>query len=294
MNWYERFIAVDWGTTNRRAYAISGTTVTDSFEDDQGLLAVRAGGFSEATAVIAERLDSPNILLAGMVGSNRGWADAGYVRAPAGIADIAKAVHWVTPDVVGIVPGVRLEISDRFDVMRGEEVQAFGAIVAGLVNPDALVCHPGTHTKWIEMANGSIKDFATAMTGEIFSLLLKHSILAVQGASGEGAQGAFLEGVDLAMRRRPLLDAIFEVRSRGLAGVLLDRDAASFLSGILIGSDVLAHAAERDDEVALIGRPDLCTLYAAALEQAGRKARTIDGAAAFVAGMIAVRDRLIC
>ena len=131
------------------------------------------------------------------------------------------------------------------------------------------------------------------MTGEVFSLLCKHSILAVQGAAGEGTHAAFLEGVGLAMRRRPLLDAIFEVRSRVLAGVLDGCDAASFLSGVLIGSDVLAHSAQREDEVALIGRPDLCTLYAAAFEHAGRKARSIDGAAAFVAGMIAIRDRLI-
>ena len=293
MNWHERFIAVDWGTTNRRAYAIRGTMVTDSFEDDQGILAVQAGGFGEAAAAIARRLGSPNILLAGMVGSNRGWADAGYVRTPAGVADVAKAVHWVMPGVVGIVPGIRLETSDRHDVMRGEEVQAFGAIVAGLVTPDALVCHPGTHTKWIEIADTRIKDFATAMTGEVFSLLSKHSILAVQAASGEGTHAAFHEGVELAIRRRPLLDAIFEVRSRVLAGVLDERDAASFLSGVLIGSDVLAHTAEREDEVALVGRPDLCTLYAAALERSGRKARSIDGAAAFVAGMIAIRDRLI-
>lgn len=293
MSWHERFIAVDWGTTNRRAYAICGTTVTDSFEDDQGIMAVQPGGFAEAAAAIARRLNSPNILLAGMIGSNRGWADAGYVRVPAGVADIADAVHWLTPGIVGIVPGVRLETSDRFDVMRGEEVQAFGAVVAGLIDRDALVCHPGTHTKWIDLGNARIKEFATAMTGEVFSLLCKHSILADKAAPAVDASGAFLEGVNLAICRRPLLDAIFEVRSRGLAGVLDDDDAISFLSGVLIGNDVLAHTAQDNKEVALIGRPDLCALYAAALEHSGRKARSIDGAAAFVAGMIAIRDRLI-
>ena len=294
MNWHERFIAVDWGTTNRRAYAIAGTTVTDRFEDDQGMLAIEAGGFGESAAEIAHRLGSPNMLLAGMIGSNRGWADAGYARVPAGISDVAQAVHWISRDVVGIIPGVRLETSDRFDVMRGEEVQAFGAVAAGLVSPDALVCHPGTHTKWIKLEDGRIKDFATAMTGEIFALIANHSILAAQATSEVGAGEAFFAGVDMARLGRPLLDALFEVRSRGLAGVLKDRDAASMLSGILIGSDVVAHAMQCNEQIALIGRPDLCALYAGALDRLGRPALSIDGATAFVAGMIAIRDDLIC
>ena len=292
MDWNERFIAVDWGTTNRRAYAISGTVVVDRFEDDLGMTSVPVGGFDEAAAAIAERLASPNLLLAGMVGSNRGWADAGYVRAPAGIADVADAVYWIKQGEVGIVPGIRLETGDRHDVMRGEEVQAFGAVIAGQVAPDALVCHPGTHTKWIELVDGRIGAFTTAVTGELYSLLSKHSILAAQIVGEAKAGEAFAAGVDLAIAGRPLLDTIFEVRSRGLAGVLSDRDAASILSGMLIGCDVVAHPAPAGTIIALIGRPELIALYGAAIERSGGRCAAVDGADAFVAGMIAIRDRL--
>ena len=42
--------------------------------------------------------------------------------------------------------------------MRGEEVQIVGAIAAGLVPHEALICHPGTHNKWVQVRTvGSIR-----------------------------------------------------------------------------------------------------------------------------------------
>jgi 2-dehydro-3-deoxygalactonokinase len=291
LSWQDRFIAVDWGTTNRRAYLIEDGRVTDELADNRGMLTIAPGGFSEAADEITERLGPANMLLAGMVGSNRGWADAGYADVPSGIADVAAALHWIVPDRIAIVPGVRLAGEDRYDVMRGEEVQAFGAVAAGKIDPDALICHPGTHAKWIQMGGGRIVDFVTAMTGELFSTLSKHGILATQMGAEVTIGGAFLAGVDLALRDRPLAEALFEVRSRKLAGQLEDRDAPSFLSGLLIGSDVAAH--RQSTQISLLGREDLCALYAAAIAHAGGTSVSVDGAEAFVAGMIAIRDRLL-
>lgn len=290
LSWQDRFIAVDWGTTNRRAYAIEGAQVVDTFADDRGMLSIAPDGFAAAADEIAQRLGASPMLLAGMVGSNRGWADAGYASVPSGIADVAAVLHWVVPGRIAIVPGVRLAMGDRHDVMRGEEVQAFGAVIAGMIDPDALVCHPGTHAKWIRMGGGRITDFSTAMTGELFSLLSRHGILAAQ-MGGEVATGeVFKAGVDLALLDRPLPEALFEIRSRKLARKLDDPDAPSFLSGLLIGSDVAAH--RQGTPISLIGREDLCALYAAAIDHIGGSSVSIDGAEAFAAGMIAIRDRL--
>jgi len=86
MRWAEGFIAVDWGTTNRRAYRLdsSGQCVGE-FEDDGGVLTVPAGGFPDAVAEIRQRLGEHPLLLAGMIGSNRGWKEAPYVPCPAGL-----------------------------------------------------------------------------------------------------------------------------------------------------------------------------------------------------------------
>jgi 2-dehydro-3-deoxygalactonokinase len=155
MSWTEGFIAVDWGTTNRRGYLVDADgRMTDEFEDDRGILGVGAGGFPEALSQITERLGERPLLLAGMIGSNRGWIEAPYAPCPAGLPELAAGLKWVERDRVAIVPGVSYLAGDKADVMRGEEVQILGAFGDGLVPADALICHPGTHNKWIRLDAG--------------------------------------------------------------------------------------------------------------------------------------------
>lgn len=137
------FIAVDWGTTNRRAYRI-GTDgqITASFEDARGVMTVAEGGFPLAIAELRARLGDGPMLLDGMVGSNRSRVDVPYVSAPTRLTEHAAGVCWVEPGAVAIVPGVSIDDAGRADVMRGEEVQALGAVAAGRIAADALVCPP--------------------------------------------------------------------------------------------------------------------------------------------------------
>src|SRR5437764_4719937 len=141
MRWADGFIGVDWGTTNRRGYLIdSAGRCTREFEDAKGVLSVPAGGFPDAVAEIRQRLGDQPLLLAGMIGSNRGWVEAPYVSCPASIDDLAGKLAWAG-EREAIVPGVSYVGDGRADVMRGEEVQLFGAIGSGLIDPDGLVCH---------------------------------------------------------------------------------------------------------------------------------------------------------
>ena len=155
MRWADGYIAADWGTTNRRAYLIdSSGRCVDEFEDGKGVLSVESDGFPAAVAEIRERLGDKPLLLAGMVGSNRGWKEVPYVPCPAGIDDLARSLVWVG-EREAIVPGVSCQGEGRADVMRGEEVQLLGAVADGTVPPGAS-CHPGTHNKWATVADGRI------------------------------------------------------------------------------------------------------------------------------------------
>lgn len=288
MSWRDGYIAVDWGTTNRRAYQIDAAgQCVDQFEDALGVTSVAPGGFDAAVAQVRARLGERPILLAGMVGSNRGWREAVYVPCPADGDALARAILWIEPGRTGIVPGVSQTGDAGADVMRGEEVQVLGAIAAGLIPADGLVCHPGTHAKWIATAAGRITGFRTMMTGEIFALLGRHSILAdrLDGEVHTGA--AFAAGVGEALAGGDLLSGLFRIRARHLLGEQEgEGGGASYASGLLIGCDVRAGLAlGAEGAVALIGRPDLCELYAFALAQAGRETVAIDGAAAFLAGI---------
>ncbi len=286
MSWAEGFIAVDWGTTNRRAYRLGADgALCDEMEDGLGILSIDSGRFPNAVATIRERLGDLPMLLAGMVGSNRGWVEAPYVPTPARIDDLAQRLVWVEPGRVAIVPGVSLDQRDDADVMRGEEVQILGAHVAGLVGADALICHPGTHNKWVRLEKGRITSFRTVMTGELFNLLREHSILAdlLEGEANPGE--AFAAGVRHGLENDDLLAELFSVRARILLGKQRREDACGYTSGLLIGSDL--RVGLRDSgagEVIAMGRPELTSLFAAALGYAGRTAQVVDGEAAFLAG----------
>ena len=285
MHWAEGFIAADWGTTNRRAYLVSGDgRCVDEMEDGKGVLSVPSGGFGDAVAEIRERLGDKPLLLAGMVGSNRGWVEAPYVPCPAGIEDIANALEW-PEERTAIVPGVSWRSSDDADVMRGEETQILGALAAGLIEPDALVCHPGTHNKWVRLESGRITRFTTVMTGELFNLLREHSILADQLQGPSEPDAAFERGVRKGLSGVAITSELFTVRARFALGERTT-DGSRYASGLLIGADIGAGLALADKAArpVLIGRPDLTRLYAAALAVAGRDAEELDGEQAFLAG----------
>ena len=286
-SWNEGFIAVDWGTTNRRGYLIdAGGRMTDEMEDDRGILSVGRHGFDAAVAELKGRLGERPLLMGGMIGSNRGWVEAPYVPCPAGLPELAARLQWVVAGRIAIVPGVSYRDGDRADVMRGEEVQILGAYAEGLVPADALICHPGTHNKWIRLEDGRIASFRTIMTGEMFNLLREHSILADLLGGDAEPDAAFEAGVRHGLAQDDLLAELFSVRARVLLGAAARADAASYTSGLLIGSDLrVGLRGAPAGPVVAMGRPELTSLFAAALRIAGRDAVEIDGETAFLAGI---------
>lgn len=293
MRWTDGFIAVDWGTTNRRAYLVDGSgRRTDEFEDHKGVLSVPPDGFEAAIGEIRERLGDKPLLLAGMIGSNRGWKEATYVSAPAGLDELTKALVWVS-EREAIVPGVSYLKNERADVMRGEEVQLLGAVAAGLVDPEGLVCHPGTHNKWATLRGGRINDFRTVMTGELFSLLKEHSILADLLKGKVEPNDIFKDAAKHAIFNEALPAELFEIRARVLLGQSKKEDAASYTSGLLIGTDVrIGLSLPTSADVTVIGRPELTRLYAAAISQAKRDVVELDGERCFLAGIGEIAKRI--
>jgi 2-dehydro-3-deoxygalactonokinase len=279
------FIAVDWGTTNRRCFLIEEGVVVRTERDDHGVTAIEPGDYPAQVAGIRSRLGDLPLLMAGMVGSTIGWQAAPYVPVAAGMEELASGFLRIDERTM-IVPGVSVINGRRADVMRGEEVQLLGAVAAGLAPENALLAQPGTHCKWVTMREGRISDFSTAMTGEMFALLRKHSILARQLTHAVEGNASFREGVDDAARGN-LLANLFQVRAGTLMGLRDDAEAASYCSGLLIGADVAAQLDASDHTaVYLLADPALGALYAAAIEARGCTPHFVDSHAAFVAGII--------
>ncbi len=127
--------------------------------------------------------------------------------------------------------------------MRGEETQILGALAAGF--GDGVYVLPGTHSKWARVEGGRIVGFETFMTGEVFAVLKTHSVLGRMMAPPLPGEG-FARGVDAARAlERPgdLLHAIFAARTFGLFETLPPDQLGEYLSGLLIGAEVIAGAA---------------------------------------------------
>ena len=279
------WLAIDWGTSRRRAWRLSAAgEVRDSMEDDRGVLAVAPGGFAQELQMLRSRLGDLPAIAAGMVGSNRGWVGAPYLPLPAGLRDLAAQLTEVGGQRLSIVPGLRAAA----DVMRGEEVQLLGAVAAGLVPGDAIVCQPGTHNKWAVLEGGRIAHFTTVMTGELFALLKAQGVLAGMLDADVADGAAFREGVHAAAAGRDLPAQLFGVRARVLLQQLAVEDAASYASGLLIGADVAPRLTGA--MVHVLATPPLSDLYAAAIDTLGGRSLAVSASAAFLQGLQRIRE----
>ncbi len=274
-------IAVDWGTSSLRAWRMNAAgDILDRKRDQLGIQKVASGDFAAAfDAVLGEWAkaapDAP-VLMSGMIGSRQGWVEAAYAECPAGIGELARQLAAVPQgERIRIVPGVCMKPANAApDVMRGEETQIFGLDLPD----DALVILPGTHSKWTSLRGGRIDWFATFMTGEVYDVLKRHSILGrmMEDHPAEDVPGGFAPGLGQAMSGGTgTLQSLFSVRTRGLFGELSPQDSPGYLSGLLIGSEIrealvaLKQRAYRPLQAVLIGAPSLTSLYAFALQQAG-------------------------
>lgn len=257
------WIAVDWGTSQLRAWLMRGDgNILERRQSDAGMGTLARDGFEPALrALVGDALPAP-VLACGMVGSRQGWVEAPYSTTPCAPPGAAEAV--AVPGMnVRILPGVK---QDRpADVMRGEETQIAGYLAT---HPgfDGVICLPGTHTKWVHISAGEIVSFRTAMTGEMFALLSRHSVLRHSVGTGWDAD-SFAAGVDQAISRPEALAAsLFSLRAEGLLDGLTPDAARARLSGLLIGAELAAmrpYWLGRD--VSLIGAESLSRAYADAL-----------------------------
>ncbi len=272
------FVAVDWGTTSFRAYRVDGDgKVQDEIAAPEGILSVADGDFDSALERRIHNWDKTlPILAAGMITSRQGWIERPYLDCPAGVADMARglfrhdmksgrAVHFST--------GLHERSATLgHDVMRSEETQVFGSL-------DGDAKHfitPGTHSKWIDVADGRITHFATYVTGELYAVLKAHSILG-RLMTGDGFhEAAFRRGVEKALAEPAGLSHIlFSARSLGLYNEIPGEQIASYLSGLVIGAEVSHALMARDPKAGylILASEKIGGAYVAALEVAGVGAR---------------------
>ena len=289
------WIAVDWGTSNLRVWAMGASGVLAEAASNRGMATLQRDQFEGALLELIEpwllvgRVTT--VIAAGMVGARQGWREAPYAKVPTVPLQRGLMVS-PTGDArmrVHICHG--LSQAKPADVMRGEETQ-----IAGLLALDpkfeGVVCLPGTHTKWAEISAGDVCSFVSVMTGELFSLLSKQSVLRHSMAAEGFDQTAFIEALNAALTQpQSIATRLFPLRAEGLVGELSPILARSRLSGLLIGIELAATKHWwLGRQIAIVGTHSLAQTYAKGLAHVGTKPKILDGNEVTLAGLKAAYE----
>ncbi len=276
-------IGLDWGSTNLRAFAFDQQgQVIDRRASDAGALKLNgAAAFDSALSALVgdwaqASADAP-LIACGMVGAKSGWREARYVDVGADLKALAGSVIRVDTSLgraLTIIAGMK---SQEPDVMRGEETQLIGSGVG-----DGLVVCPGTHCKWVRMANGRVESFATFFTGEMNSLIRDHSSIGAllsAAAPDVNDQASFELGVAYARAgAASWLHDLFVLRAAVVTGQKSAEAVSTALTGWLLGCEfaaaLLMYPSTRG--IVTVASESLVPWYRAAARAFGVSCETLD------------------
>lgn len=287
-----QWIAVDWGTSNLRIWAMDAHGgVVDEITSDQGMLGLAPDAFEP---ILLHHINpwigdaKIPVIACGMVGSRQGWKEAPYETVPARPATRTVQVETRDPRLnVHVVAGIQQ--TDPADVMRGEETQVAG-FLTGRQGYSGVVCLPGTHSKWVEIERGEIKRFQTVLTGELFDLLSKQSVL--RHSMMDWDEACFVNEVSqMVQEPEALTRRLFGVRANHLLQGNIS--GKSRLSGMLIGAELAALSSWwQGHETVVIGASALAQIYGVALRSLGANVQVQAGDASTLDGLKSVYREL--
>ncbi len=266
-----RWIAVDWGTSFFRAYLIEDELVSDKIETSDGMKFIQQNDFEKKFISLIEKWlikgQVVEVLASGMLGARQGWMEAPYEKTPCNLNNINYVSPLVNDDRFSLKIFSGVSQINPPDVMRGEETQVAGFFYQNL-NFNGSVCLPGTHSKWIKVKNGLIEHFKTYMSGELFEVIKKNTVLTHSLMSEKIDKKEFLNSANKIFQNPEYLtSALFQIRADDLINSRGPEIYNSRLSGYLLGIELLgAREYWEKRDIALIGGEKVMELYASLLE----------------------------
>ncbi len=283
------WIALDWGTTHLRGWAMNASgSVLEERGSEKGMGKLGRDDFEPALReMCGDWLAAGPVpmIACGMVGARQGWVEAAYSAVPC--APLAPQLTRAPGALdVSIIPG--LSQADPADVMRGEETQIAGFLA---LNPnwDGVLCLPGSHSKWAHVSAGEVVSFRSFMTGELFAALSSHTVLRHSVTGSDWDEDAFAGAVaETLSRPERLASALFSIRAADLLHGQASSIARARLSGLLIGAELAAAKPYwLGQQIGVIGAGGLAGLYVKALAAQGAPATQANGTAVTLAGLAA-------
>lgn len=265
----EKFISCDWGTSNFRLRLVDthSLRVISEIGTDLGIKKCyqrykqqsqrsQESYFADYLWVQLEELglnglENYPLVASGMLSSSIGMHELEYCQLPLAFSGEGLISYRVSINHkmnLLLISGART----HNDVMRGEEIQAIGLSDNLPKNEKGVLLLPGTHSKHVYFDAGRYIDFTTYMTGELFEVLGKHSILSASVEATEwnpSFEDVFVEGVKKGVADRQM-PPLFSVRANSLIHTVSSKENYYYLSGLLIGAE-LGHLREKSETVYL-------------------------------------------
>lgn len=283
------FFSCDWGTTHVRVRLVDardGTIIGQSHSaEGVGKLVKdfpehtsRARRYEELLLGFIADLEKQSgetadtCILSGMASGRIGWQELPYAPLPVSLDGgglLSTRFEISTRDrtiSVTLISGLKADA----DVLRGEEIEIIGlaALYPELRHHDCVLVMPGTHSKHVRLSGGRIVSFDTIMTGELFAHLHSAPTLQVclSRAKASPDNPWFLRGVRESSSSG-LAASLFKIRARSLLDGVSGEENSAFLSGLLLGTELLL--LPRSIPVHLAAGDSLAPLYDAAARELG-------------------------
>ncbi|MEQ8220638.1 MAG: 2-dehydro-3-deoxygalactonokinase [Arenibacter sp.] len=289
----ENFISCDWGTSNFRLRLVEthSLKILSEIKTDRGIKKCyqlyklqknlsQQAFFTNYLLAQLEKLDlqamgKRYVVSSGMLSSSIGMQELEYCKLPIAFSGEDLISNWISKgkdlDLL-LISGARTDS----DVMRGEEIQAIGLSDYLPKSGRGILLLPGTHSKHIQFEDGQFMDFTTYMTGELFEVIGKHSILAPSLEEVPWSplfEDIFLKGVEKGVDNQQMA-SLFSIRANSLIHKSSSYENYYFLSGLLIGAE-LSHLKESSETVYLAVTGIQNELYQLALKSFLPEARIV-------------------
>ncbi|MDF2821059.1 MAG: hypothetical protein K0R15_1500 [Clostridiales bacterium] len=259
-------ITVDVGTTNSRIKIIEDNQVISTAKSNIGIKDVAIYGnktileknlvnlINEGLLKVDRKLDDVEYIVAsGMITSNLGLVEVPHRKSPVSIDDLSNNIiretfSWLDNKPFYFIPGIKNDVPspsvqhlNQIDVMRGEEVEAFGIINVCNIKGPALMILPGSHTKFVFVnEQNEVEKCSTTMLGEFLFALSTATILS-NSLSPDLITEVDEEYVKMGVnfeRNNGVTKSAFAVRLMDISLETTPNQRANFLTGALISNDI--------------------------------------------------------
>ena len=286
MREHTHLISVDWGTSRLRIRLVDTATshIVQEIQTEQGIKAmyndwtkVKADRIPYYLDYIANQLEeftpvrkATPVIISGMASSSIGMKELPYKELPFSCTGSGLFVETFEYDKLGkvfLISGVRA----ARDVIRGEETEFLGVYQSSSTSGKSCYIFPGTHSKHMICQNDQVVDFHTFMTGELFDVVCKNTILKTSIELEDRPvtnEKVFASGVQDSQSHN-ILNSLFKIRADHILHDKNKKDNADYLSGLLIGHELTHLRSMQLEEIKLCAQNKLGRLYSLAASQLG-------------------------